>query len=133
MGNPDFDWNFVTVPQEALGGLQVAQPRGKMLGGSSGLNFMVWNRASEGDYNAWEQVRGPFEQETPGSDPLCSWAPQVGIGVTCFRTSRNPKLSNLPHPTLSNSSRGASLTLAPNFINSMEAVVLFRLARDLAI
>ena len=56
IGNPDFDWNFATVPQAALDGSVRAQPRGKMLGGSSGLNFMAWDRASAEEYDAWEQV-----------------------------------------------------------------------------
>ena len=56
IGNPDFDWKFNTVPQGALDGNVVAQPRGKMLGGSSGLNFMAWDRASATEYDAWEKV-----------------------------------------------------------------------------
>ncbi len=56
IGNPDFDWTFTTVPQAALNGNVVSQPRGKMLGGSSGLNFMVWDRGSAKEYDAWEQV-----------------------------------------------------------------------------
>ena len=56
IGNPDLDWRFTTVPQVALNGNVVSQPRGKMLGGSSGLNFMVWDRGSAKEYDAWEQV-----------------------------------------------------------------------------
>lgn len=56
IGNPDFDWNFVTTPQVALNNSVVPQPRGKMLGGSTGLNFMAWVRASAAEYDAWEKV-----------------------------------------------------------------------------
>ncbi|OJT05709.1 Alcohol oxidase [Trametes pubescens] len=56
IGNPAFDWNFQTVPQPALNNASVHQARGKMLGGSSGLNFMAWNRASAKEYDAWEEV-----------------------------------------------------------------------------
>ncbi|KAF5011050.1 hypothetical protein FDECE_2789, partial [Fusarium decemcellulare] len=41
-----YDWHLETVPQEGLGGRALAWPRGKVLGGTSALNFMAWNRAS---------------------------------------------------------------------------------------
>lgn len=56
IGNPAFDWNFQTVPQPALNNASVHHARGKMLGGSSGLNFMAWNRASVKEYDAWDEV-----------------------------------------------------------------------------
>ena len=57
IGNPAFDWNFYTEPQSGLKDNAILYPRGKMLGGSSGLNFMAWDRASAKEYDAWEQVR----------------------------------------------------------------------------
>ena len=57
LGNKAFDWDFVSVPQPALDGAVLAQARGKMLGGSSGLNFMAWGRASSAEYDVWEKVR----------------------------------------------------------------------------
>ncbi|KAL9594118.1 MAG: hypothetical protein Q9219_007208 [cf. Caloplaca sp. 3 TL-2023] len=53
-GNPNYDWNMSSEPQEALDGLRVAQARGKMLGGSSGINFMQLTFASRADLNDWE-------------------------------------------------------------------------------
>jgi choline dehydrogenase-like flavoprotein len=47
------DWVVNTVPQASSNGHSYNWPRGKMLGGSSALNFMVWNRASVAEYNAW--------------------------------------------------------------------------------
>ncbi|KAK0718653.1 putative choline dehydrogenase [Lasiosphaeria miniovina] len=52
----DLDWNFETVPQPGLGGRAVPWARGKVLGGSSALNFMTWNRGSRGDYDAWAEL-----------------------------------------------------------------------------
>lgn len=40
------DWNFTSVPQPQAADRIVSVPRGKVLGGSSALNFMLWNRAS---------------------------------------------------------------------------------------
>ncbi|KAF9065909.1 alcohol oxidase [Rhodocollybia butyracea] len=55
-GNPLYDWNFDMVPQTHAAGRVIAIPRGKLLGGSSALNLMAWNRGSSEEYNAWEQI-----------------------------------------------------------------------------
>lgn len=52
----DLDWGFITVPQPGLGGRSLAWPRGKVLGGTSALNFMAWNRANREDYGAWKDL-----------------------------------------------------------------------------
>ncbi|KAI1338320.1 GMC oxidoreductase [Xylariaceae sp. FL0016] len=51
-----YDWQFDTVPQAALGGRIVPWPRGKVLGGSSALNLMTWNRGCKEDYDAWASL-----------------------------------------------------------------------------
>ncbi|KAI4129768.1 MAG: hypothetical protein LQ338_002078 [Usnochroma carphineum] len=52
----DYDWQFATVPQPGLNGRSLPWPRGKVLGGTSALNFMTWNRACKEDYDAWEAL-----------------------------------------------------------------------------
>ncbi|MCE4556338.1 GMC family oxidoreductase [Roseateles cellulosilyticus] len=47
------NWAFQTVPQPGLGGRCGYVPRGKMLGGSSGINAMVYIRGQREDYDAW--------------------------------------------------------------------------------
>lgn len=54
-----YDWNFTTTPQPGLDGRQVDLPRGKVLGGSSALNYMLWNRASAPEYDVWETLGNP--------------------------------------------------------------------------
>ncbi|TFC46430.1 glucose-methanol-choline oxidoreductase [Cryobacterium shii] len=53
------DWNYDTVPQPALGGRSVYWPRGKVLGGSSSMNAMMWVRGFAADYDHWGDVAGP--------------------------------------------------------------------------
>ena len=53
------DWRFETEPQRGLAGRRLPWPRGKVLGGTSALNFMAWNRASAADYDAWEALGNP--------------------------------------------------------------------------
>jgi choline dehydrogenase-like flavoprotein len=47
------NWNFSTVPQKGLNGRTGWQPRGKVLGGSSSVNAMVYIRGHRADYDHW--------------------------------------------------------------------------------
>ena len=51
LGNEEYDWNFKTVSQS--NGKTYHIPRGKILGGSSGINFMMYVRGSTQDYDDW--------------------------------------------------------------------------------
>ena len=56
--NPATDWMYTADPGRAglgLIGRRVPVPRGKMLGGSSGLNYMAYVRGHPGDFDSWEQ------------------------------------------------------------------------------
>ncbi|KAK6351431.1 hypothetical protein TWF718_004591 [Orbilia javanica] len=50
---PEYDWDFHTVPQTNLNNKVYAQPRGKVLGGSSAINFLFWTHPSQKDINNW--------------------------------------------------------------------------------
>lgn len=50
------DWQFATVPQPGLRGREMPWARGKVLGGSSALNYMTWNRAARQDYDDWKEL-----------------------------------------------------------------------------
>lgn len=49
--NPDYDWCYETEPQQHSNGRKYPWPRGKVLGGSSALNFLVWQRGYKGEYD----------------------------------------------------------------------------------
>lgn len=51
-----YDWNLTTTPQTAANNRSITHNRGKVLGGSSALNLLVWNRASSREYDAWERL-----------------------------------------------------------------------------
>ncbi|HMO45265.1 MAG TPA: GMC family oxidoreductase N-terminal domain-containing protein [Rubrivivax sp.] len=48
-----FNWNYETVPQAGFNGRRGWQPRGKVLGGSSAINAMVYTRGNPRDYDQW--------------------------------------------------------------------------------
>ncbi|MFZ4287137.1 GMC family oxidoreductase [Variovorax sp. HJSM1_2] len=52
-------WNFATVPQPGLNGRSGYQPRGKMLGGSSAINAMIYTRGHPSDYDHWAAQGNP--------------------------------------------------------------------------
>ncbi|HEV8459244.1 MAG TPA: GMC family oxidoreductase N-terminal domain-containing protein [Gaiellaceae bacterium] len=49
----EVDWAYETVPQAHANGRRLAWPRGKVLGGSSCLNAMIWVRGAPADFDAW--------------------------------------------------------------------------------
>jgi choline dehydrogenase-like flavoprotein len=51
-----YDWNFTTVAQPNANNRTFAQNRGKVLGGSSALNLMTWDRTSVAELDAWEEL-----------------------------------------------------------------------------
>lgn len=53
------NWAFETVPQTGLHGRRGYQPRGKVLGGSSSINAMVYIRGQHGDYDHWAEQGNP--------------------------------------------------------------------------
>ena len=53
LGHRQADWRYATERDETLGGRQVAWPRGKLLGGSSSINGLVYIRGSRADYDDW--------------------------------------------------------------------------------
>jgi choline dehydrogenase-like flavoprotein len=56
IGNPRADWMFKTMAEEGLNGRSIPYPRGKVLGGSSAINAMIYNRGQAGDYDHWRQL-----------------------------------------------------------------------------
>jgi len=58
LGSPKFDWMYMTEPDSSLGGRQVMWMAGKMLGGGSAINGMMYIRGSRADYDSWENELG---------------------------------------------------------------------------
>src|SRR5215203_7472822 len=56
IGNPRADWMFTTGPEAGLAGRSLAYPRGKVIGGSSAINAMIYMRGQAADYDGWRQL-----------------------------------------------------------------------------
>lgn len=94
MANPDVTWQFRTEPTENTGGRPIATVQGRVLGGSSSINGMIYNRGQPADLDSWAQRgnRGwgyadmlPYYRRTErriGLDPSDRHGRTGGIPVT---------------------------------------------------
>ena len=64
IGNPRTDWLYQTEPDAGLNGRALRYPRGKVLGGSSSINGMIYMRGQSRDYDGWATTTG---------DPAWRW------------------------------------------------------------
>ena len=92
------DWRFLSSPQKALGGRQLKIPRGKMLGGSSSINSMVWFRGRYDDFDGWNVPGWSGEDVWPEFDEV--------------EAELQPSRLAAPHPL----SKSFALTLGSNGI-----------------
>src|SRR5881394_42213 len=56
INRPGVNWLYESEPEPVTGGRAIPVPRGKMLGGSSAINGMVWVRGQRQDYEHWAQL-----------------------------------------------------------------------------
>jgi choline dehydrogenase len=75
-----FDWGYETTPQAGLDGRRIYFPRGKVLGGSSAMNAMMWIPGDRADFDAWP-AGWHWEQMEPYlrrvEEEACSITPQA--------------------------------------------------------
>jgi len=64
IGNPRTDWLYQTEADAGLNGRRLRYPRGKVLGGSSSINGMIYMRGQSRDYDGWAEAT---------SDPVWRW------------------------------------------------------------
>ena len=57
--NAYYDWNVTTNDQTYINNKIVGIPQGRVIGGGTTINGMVWTRGSAADYDAWEQLGNP--------------------------------------------------------------------------
>ena len=74
LGDAGLDWCYETESQAGLTGRTVRWPRGKVVGGSSAINGMVWVRGAPQDFDRWAAAVG---------DPAWSWTEAEALFRTC--------------------------------------------------
>lgn len=56
MGNPNSDWRYKTQPDDGIAGRSISWPRGRVLGGSSSINGLLYVRGQPQDFDGWAQM-----------------------------------------------------------------------------
>ena len=100
MNTEKYAWRYHSEPEPGLGGRRIYTPRGKVLGGSSSINGMVYVRGNARDFDGWEQQGAagwdyqhvlPYfrraEHRAEGGD---AYRGDKGPLGTCYGTLRNP-------------------------------------------
>ncbi|MHB2166884.1 GMC family oxidoreductase [Alsobacter sp. R-9] len=59
INNPKYDWRYKTEPEPELNDRSIAWPRGRVLGGSSAINGLIYIRGQADDFNDWAQRGNP--------------------------------------------------------------------------
>jgi choline dehydrogenase-like flavoprotein len=85
----DMDWNYLTEPQKELDGREIYWPRGKVLGGSSSMNAMMWVRGFPADYDEWAEHAGE-QWSYANVEPYFD---RIEIGPLVLSPQRSPRSS----------------------------------------
>jgi choline dehydrogenase-like flavoprotein len=113
------DWGYDAEPDVALDGRRVDAMRGKVVGGSSSVNVMIFTRGHRGDYDRWAQIAPgwSFEEVLPYFKRMESWQD----GESEYRGGQGPlgvewTKSNDPlFPALADAGRAAGFPITPDF------------------
>ncbi|KAJ5962301.1 hypothetical protein N7501_007242 [Penicillium viridicatum] len=96
-GNPDFDWDYMSVPQIHAKNRQIGQPRGRVVGGSSALNFSAVVYPTASNFAAWQALGNDgwgAEDMAPYLRKFHSYATPSEATAELLGTSRYMKVDN---------------------------------------
>ncbi len=95
-GSPE-DWNYFTAPQAHAAGRRLHWPRGRVLGGSSALNGMIYVRGYRGDYDHWAYL-GNYGWSFGDVLPLFKRSEAFAGGADEYRGDSGPLNVTLDYP-----------------------------------
>lgn len=98
MNMPRYDWGYKSEPETHLGGRQLVTPRGKVIGGSSSINGMVYVRGHAKDYDHWADLGAKgwnYASVLPYFKRMENWHaggpfPDAGLGDPDWRGTNGP-------------------------------------------
>jgi choline dehydrogenase-like flavoprotein len=85
----EVDWDYLTEPQKQLDGREIYWPRGKMLGGSSSMNAMMWVRGFAADYDEW----GMLADKDWDFAHVSKYFAKIEAGPLVISSQRSPRSS----------------------------------------
>ncbi|APE18236.1 oxidoreductase [Mycobacterium sp. WY10] len=93
MGGPT-DWDYRTAPEPACDNRVIPQPRGRVLGGTSSMNAMVWIRGTRIDYDGWDLPGWGWSDV----EPVFRRIESHYLGGPTHGTSGPVRITRLPEP-----------------------------------
>jgi choline dehydrogenase len=90
IGNRFYDWKYESEPEPAMGGRRIYHARGKMLGGSSSINGMIFQRGNPLDYERWAADEGMKSWDYAHCLPYFKKMENCLAGVDEFRGGDGP-------------------------------------------
>ncbi|KAJ5264164.1 hypothetical protein N7505_008085 [Penicillium chrysogenum] len=96
-GDPDFDWDYMSVPQVHVKNRQIGQPRGRVVGGSSALNFSAVMYPTASNFDAWKALGNDgwgAEDMAPYLRKFHSYTAPSEATAELLGTSRYMKIDN---------------------------------------
>ena len=90
IGNPLYDWKYESEPEPFMGGRRVYHARGKVLGGSSSINGMIFQRGNPMDYERWATVPGMEEWDYAHCLPYFKRMETCTAGADAWRGGAGP-------------------------------------------
>lgn len=93
MNGTKYNWKYMTLPEPGLDGRQVHCPRGKVIGGSSSINGLVYMRGHARDFDEWEE-RGAMGWRYANCLPYFQRAESWQDGGDAYRGASGPLATN---------------------------------------
>jgi choline dehydrogenase len=94
--NRTYNWWYESDPEPGMGGRRIYQPRGKVLGGSSSINGMIWIRGNPLDYERWAREPGLEDWDFAGCLPYFRRLENRLAGGDDFHGDSGPQVLTTP-------------------------------------
>jgi len=98
MGECKENWGFQTEPEPAIGGRTIDHPRGRLLGGSSSINGMVYTRGNVRDFDRWASLYGCTGWDYESVLPFFVRAETSVNKGGAYRGTEGPLFTQAPNP-----------------------------------
>ncbi len=85
-----YNWAYQSDPEPFMNNRRIAQPRGKVLGGSSSINGMIWIRGNRMDYERWAEIEGLENWSYKHCLPYFKKVEHRLVGADAYRGDNGP-------------------------------------------